>query len=171
MLGNNFFFNGSSDPLLNQSSYNMEERYQEIERMQAALEQKKQAMQRAKNQMVQQPQQSQTPIWDEIESIVSAMTDKEFEIVTNNEEFIESQNMIMSILQAKYMQMMRPVVEGSKEGKDALENHLTLVKRLRKSAATEVDKEINDFQEYKEKYSDIPYSEYQKMKRQKGGKK
>ena len=99
------------------------------------------------------------------------MTDKEFEIVTNNEEFIESQNMIMSILQAKYMQMMRPVVEGSKEGKDALENHLTLVKRLRKSAATEVDKEINDFQEYKEKYSDIPYSEYQKMKRQKGGKK
>ena len=125
--------------------------------MQAALEQKKQAMQRAKNQMV--------------ESIVSAMTDKEFEIVTNNEEFIESQNMIMSILQAKYMQMMRPVVEGSKEGKDALENHLTLVKRLRKSAATEVDKEINDFQEYKEKYSDIPYSEYQKMKRQKGGKK
>ena len=101
MPGNNFFFNGSSDPLLNQSSYNMEERYQEIERMQAALEQKKQAMQRAKNQMVQQPQQSQTPIWDEIESIVSAMTDKEFEIVTNNEEFIESQNMIMYILQAK----------------------------------------------------------------------
>lgn len=168
MQGNNFFFTGNTDPLLDRSG--MEERYNEIERMQAALEQKKQAMQKAKVQM-SQPQQSQTPVWDEIESIVSAMTDKEFEIVTNNEEFIESQNAIMSVLQAKYMQMMRPVVEGSKEGKDALENHLTLVKRLRKSAATEVDKEINDFQEYKEKYSDIPYAEYQKMKRSKGSKK
>lgn len=171
MAGNNFFFNGNTDPLLGQSpSYNMEERYNEIERMQAALEQKKQAMRQAKSQMAQ-PWQSQTPVWDEIESIVSSMTDKEFEIVSNNEEFIESQNTVMSILQAKYMQVMRPIVEGSKEGKDALENHLTLVKRLRKSAATEVDKEINDFQEYKEKYSDIPYDEYQKMKRQKGGKK
>lgn len=170
MPENNFFFNGSSDPLLSQSSYSMEERYQEIERMQAALEQRKKAMQQTKTQMAQ-PQQSPTPVWDEIENIVSAMTDKEFNIVCNNEEFIESQNTIMSILQAKYMQMMRPIVEGSKEGKDALDNHLTLVKRLRKSAATEVDKEINDFQEYKEKYSDIPYSEYQKMKRSKGGKK
>lgn len=171
MPGNNFFFNGNNDdPLLNQSSYNMQECYQEIERMQAALEQRKKAMQQAQSHTVQ-PQQSQTPVWDEIESIVSAMTDKEFELVTNNEEFIESQNAIMSILQAKYMQMMRPVVEESKEGKDALENHLTLVKRLRKSAATEVDKEISDFQEYKEKYSDIPYAEYQKMKRSKGGKK
>lgn len=171
MAENNFFFTGNHDPLLGQSSYNIDERYREIERMQAALEQKKKAMQQVKQQMSQQPQQSQTPVWDEIEKIVSSMTDKEFEIVTSNEEFIESQNKITSILQAKYMQMMRPVVEGSQEGKDALENHLTLVKRLRKSAATEVDKEINDFQEYKEKYSDIPYSEYQKMKRQKGGKK
>lgn len=135
MAENNFFFNGNTDPLLGSSPlYNMEERYNEIERMQAALEQKKQAMRQAKSQMAQ-PQQSQTPVWDEIESIVSSMTDKEFEIVSNNEEFIESQNTVMSILQAKYMQVMRPIVEGSKEGKDALENHLTLVKRLRKSAA------------------------------------
>lgn len=169
MQGNNFFFNGNTDPLLgNSPSYNMEEKFQEIERMQAALEQRKNAMRKAHE---QQPQQSQTPVWDEIDGIVSAMTDKEFQLMANNEEFVESQNTIMSILQAKYMQMMRPLVEGTKEGKDALESHLTLVKRLRKSAANEVDKEISDFKEYKEKYSDIPYAEYQKMKRSKGGKK
>lgn len=174
MQGNNFFFTGG-DPLLGQSPGYMESQFQELERMQAAIEQKKKAMLQAKEQMSRQeqhPSQSQTPVWDEIESIVSGMTDKEFEIVTGNEEFVESQNAIMSILQAKYMQMMRPVVEGSPEGKDALDKHLTLVKRLRKSAASEVDKEISDFQEYKEKYPDIPYSEYQKMKHSsKGGKK
>lgn len=170
MQGNNFFFN--SDPLLGSTNYDAQ--YQEIERMQQMLENKKRMMQQAKEQISQAPDsnQSRTPVWDEIESIISNMTDKEFEIVTNNEEFIQSQNIVMSILQSKYMQMMRPVVEGSQEGKDALEKHLTLVKRLRKYASSEVDKEISDFQEYKEKYSDMPYSEYQKMKRSsKGGKK
>lgn len=169
MQENNFFFN--SDPLLGNST-GYDTQYKEIERMQQALEQKKQMMKQAKEQMSKSStaNQSQSPVWDEIENIISGMTDKEFEIVTNNEEFIESQNTVMSILQARYMRMMRPLVEGTPEGKDALEKHLTLVKRLRKVAASEVDKEINDFKEYKEKYSDLPYSEYQKMKR-KGAKK
>ena len=169
MQGNNFFFN--SDPLLGSTTYDAQ--YQEIERWQQALENKKRMMLQAKEQMSQAPasNQSRTPVWDEIESTISNMTDKEFDIVTSNEEFIESQNVVMSILQSKYMQMMRPIVGGSQEGKDALEKHLTLVKRLRKSAASEVDKEISDFQEYKEKYSDMPYSEYQKMKREKNKKK
>lgn len=78
------------------------------------------------------------------------------------------------LLNEQYLAMMRPVVEQSKVGKDALDNHLTLLKRLRKSAQKEVDAEMDDFKEYKEKYSDMPYSEYQKMKREqakKGGKK
>ena len=170
MQGNNFFFTGG-DPLLGHSTNYVEAQIQEFDRMQAAIEERKKAMIQAKDQLNQQPMKSHTPVWDEIENVISGMTDKEFELVTGNEEFVESQNIIMSILQAKYMQMMRPMVEGSREGKDALDKHLTLVKRLRKAAASEVDKEINDFQEYKEKYSDMPYTEYQKMKRSKKGKK
>ena len=35
-----------------------------------------------------------------------------------------------------------------------------------------LNKEMEDFKEYTEKYSDMPYAEYQKMKRtKKGGKK
>ena len=169
MQGNNFFFN--SDPLLGSTSYDAQ--YQEIERLQQSLENKKRMMLQAKEQMSQSidSNQSRTPVWDEIEGIISNTTDKESEIATSNEESTESQNVAMSILQSKYKQMMRPAVEGSQEGKDALEKHLTLVKRLRKSAASEVDKEISDFQEYKERYSDMTYSEYQKMKREKNKKK
>lgn len=166
MSGNNFFFNATGDPLLGSSNYDAQ--FQELERMGQMVEQKKQMLKQMKGQMEQQQgqPQSKTPIWDEIDSITSKMKEKEFEIVANNAEFQESQNVIMSILQAKYMQMMRPVVEGCTEGKEALEKHLTLVKRLRKSASSEMDKEISDFQEYKEKYADIPYSEYLKMKRE-----
>ncbi len=165
MSGNNFFFNG--DPLLGGSN-NYEAKFAELEQMQKAIEQRKQAMVQVKEQMQQhqQPAQSRTPVWDEIDSIVSNMTEKEISIIESNDEYIESQAKVVSILNSQYMKLMRPIVEESQEGKDALENHLTLVKRLRKMAASEVDKEVADFSDYKENYSDIPYSEYLKMKKQ-----
>lgn len=155
------------------ASTNYESHYKELEQMGQMIEQRKQALQQLKSQIEQpqQPQQSRTPVWDEIDGITQGLSEKEFQLISGNDEFVDSQNVIMGILQAKYMQMMRPVVEGCQEGKDALERHLTLLKRLRKSASSEVDREISDFHEYKEKYADMPYSEYVKMKREKSKKK
>lgn len=171
MQGNNFIFTGPTDPLLGQTA-NYDSQCKELERMEQIIQQRKHAMQQIKAQMEQpQQQQSRTPVWDEIDGITQGLSEKEFQIISGNDEFVDSQNAIMGILQAKYMQMMRPVVEGCQEGKDALEKHLTLLKRLRKSASSEVDREISDFKEYKEKYADMPYSEYVKMKREKSKKK
>ena len=66
------------------------------------------------------------------------------------------------------MKALRPMVENSKEGKDALDYHLTLINRLKKSAAKEADAEMADFKEYREKYSHLTYDDYLKIK---GGKK
>lgn len=107
---------------------------------------------------------SQSPVWDEVDALWDGMTEKEREIIASTEEFQESSNHITMILNEQYMAMMRPVVEQSQAGKDALDNHLTLLKRLRKSAQKEADAELDDFKEYKEKYSDMPYAEYKKMK-------
>lgn len=172
MAENNFIFTNGNDPLLGASA-NYDAHYKELERMGQMIEQRKQALQQIKTQM-EQPQQSQqspTPVWDEIDNLVDGLSQKEKELIFNNDEFIDSQNVVMQILQDKYLQVMRPMVEGCQEGKDALERHLTLLKRLRKSAASEVNKEISDFQEYKEKYADMPYSEYLKMKRDNKSKK
>lgn len=117
--------------------------------------------------IAQQPTQqnkSQSPVWDEVDALWDGMTEKEREIIASTEEFQESSNHITMILNEQYMAMMRPVVEQSQAGKDALDNHLTLLKRLRKSAQKEADAELDDFKEYKEKYSDMPYAEYKKMK-------
>lgn len=167
---NNYFLNG--DPTLNLGS-SFDAKISELQQMQQNLELQK----RMYEQQVAQPgneQRSQSPVWDEVDSIWDSMTDKEKELIASNEEFMESSNHISMLLNEQYLAMMRPVVEQSKVGKDALDNHLTLLKRLRKSAQKEVDAEMDDFKEYKEKYSDMPYSEYQKMKREqakKGGKK
>lgn len=172
MAGNISIFTGNNDPLLGASA-NYEARYKELELAGQMVEQRKQALRQMKAQMEQpqQPQQSSSPVWDEIDNIVDGLSRKEKELIFNNDEFIDSNNAVMKILQDKYLQMMRPAVEGCQEGKDALERHLTLLKRLRKSASSEVEREISDFQEYKEKYPDMPYTEYLKMKRDNKSKK
>lgn len=160
-------FGTNTDPLLGGDSYSMQ--MQELGKMQQNLVNRMQALQQLGEQ-VQQPQQpkSQTPTWDEIDRVTGAMTEKEFEIMTQNAEYQESQRAIDAVTQVALMRALRPMVENSKEGKDALDYHLTLINRLKKSAAKEADAEMADFKEYREKYSHLTYDDYLKMK---GGKK
>lgn len=160
-------FNFGADPLLATRDYSSQ--FQAIEDMQRELEKKKAAIVQAKAQLEQQqaqPQQSRTPIWDEIDSICRGMSEKEFNIVSENAEFRESNEFIATLIQQAQLEMLRPIIENSKEGKDALDRHLTLVKRLKKSASKEVDDELNDFKEYREKYAHMTYEEYLNMKRE-----
>ena len=165
---NNIFL--GSDPLLGQTpTYqrgSVEDELARIAAMQQQLDQKKLEIENVKLNF-NKPQQSKTPVWDEIDKIVSDMSDNEIEYLNSNEKYARSNQAVMSILQREQLRMMRPVVEGTKDGKEALENHLALVKRLKKEAANESDKAMNLFKEYTEKYSDMPYSEFLKMKRKK----
>lgn len=176
MQPSNNIFIGGSDPLLGSTpSYgSINSQIAELDALKAQLGQKMQYVEQLRSQLPNNETQqvSRTPIWDEIDSIIQEFSDVEFDFVSNNDEFVESSKKIAEILQSAYMEMMRPIVEGSKKGKDALEYHLTLVKRLKKAASSEANKQMADFQEYTAKYADMPYSEYLKMKKQpKGGKK
>ena len=161
------FGSNTTDPLLGGNSYSMQ--MQELGKMQQDLVNRMQALQQLGEQ-VQQPQlpRSQTPTWDEIDRVTGAMSEKEFEIMAENAEFQESQKQIDAITQVVLMKALRPMVEQTKEGKDALDYHLTLVNRLKKAATKEADAEMADWKEYREKYSHMTYDDYLK---QKGGKK
>ena len=169
MAMNNIFL-GGSDPLLGQvPSYqrgSVEDELARIAAMQQQLDQKKMEIESAKLNMAQ-PAQSKTPVWDDIDKLISEMSDREVEYLNGSSEFAESNQKVLSILQREQLRMMRPVVEGTKDGKEALENHLTLVKRLKKEAANESNKAMDLFKEYTENYPDISYSEFLKMKRNK----
>ena len=171
-MANNIFLRGSADPLLGPQGYQIPNIDDKLEQLKTAYEQ----LSIQKQNVVQQqqtagrPQQSQSPVWDEVDKITAEMTDREFEIMSENEEFKQSQQRIMEVLQREQMRIMRPIVENCKDGKDALENHFTLVKRLKKSAAEEANRNLELFNEYTEKYPDMPYAEFLKMKKG-GGKK
>lgn len=164
MTGINFNF---GDPLLT-GSRDFGSQYQALEEMERTLAERKAAVLKAQQQQqqAQQPPQSRTPIWDEIDSICQAMSEKEFAIVSENPEFQESNGHIADLIQQAQLEMLRPIIEGSQPGRDALDRHLTLVKRLKKTASKEVDDELEDFKQYKEHYRHLSYEEYLNQKRE-----
>lgn len=148
------------DPLLQGREYTIPE----LEKEQEAMQQKI-AQLRQRGYAAQQPQ---APTWDEIDRITSSLSDREFNYLRGNQEFQESSAEIQGILQREYMRVMRPVVEGTKDGKDALEKHLTLLKRLVKSVKDEADRKDALMDEYITEYSDMSWKEFLEMKQQQG---
>ena len=148
------------DPLLGeQPTYNIPQLEEEQKKLSERLEQLK----RGRVSTVQQPQ---APVWDEIDSIVAGMSDQELDMMNSNEEYQESSATVQAILQREYLRIMRPIVEATKDGKDALDRHLTLIKRLRKSAREAVNRKYSLMDEYLERYSNMPFDEFMKMKRE-----
>ena len=164
-------FLGGADPLLGGSAVtpvDYDRQIAELQQMQQRLEAQRQQQ---RSQVVSGQPQSQAPIWDEIEKLTTELSDREFDIVNRDEEFQQSQQTIMAILQREQMRLMRPIVEGTQDGKAALENHLTLIKQLKKKATKEADRNMELFNEYTQHYSDMTYSEFLQMKNGTAGKK
>lgn len=147
------------DPVLQTNPYGVD--IQDLEKEQAMLQQK--LMQLKQN--GQQPQQShQSPVWDEIDRITSSLSDKEYSALAANKEFQASNSYVMTLLQREYMKIMRPIVEDTKEGKEALEKHLSLLKKLVKGAKEESAHREAMLTEYMTQYSHLTWKQYIELK-------
>ena len=155
---NNIFL-GGSDPLLSVGrTPNYDAQIAELQRMQQELELQKQQIGQARPEAA-----AGSPVWDEIEKLTAELSDKEFAFISENEEFVKSQNKIAEALQAEYMRMMRPIVERNHRA--LLDEHLVLLKRLKKEASKEIDKQMDLLQEYVTKHPDIPFAEFLRTKK------
>lgn len=152
-----------NDPLLGTPRQTYSNPYlTDLERQQEAINRKMEEMRHMQNGVV--PQQPQSPVWDEIDNITSSLSDSEFDYLSHNEEFQESSRNIHGLLEREYMRIMRPIVESTKDGKDALDKHLTLIKRLRKTVKDEANRRDALMNEYLANYSNISFSDFMAMK-------
>lgn len=169
MSGINFNFNRGADPLLG-SGPDYSAHLAELEQAQKAIEQQKQSILKlAQNTQNPEPAPtSPTPIWDQIDTLTDNMTAAEFKAMQDDPSYQKSLGELMEYVAAVQIQLIRPRIEASSEGKKLLEQHLTTVKFLRKAAADNVDKRLADFEDYTKNYSHMSWEEYLKTK---GGKK
>lgn len=167
MSGINFNFNRGVDPLLS-PTVDYQAHLAELENAEKVIEQKKQALMKMAQNEPHAEAKSATPIWDEIDTITANMSQSEFQTMEADENYKASLEALMAYVGAVQLQMIRPRIEQSDEGRKLLEQHLTNVKFLRKAASAEVDKKMSDFEDYTKNYSHMSWDEYQKTK---GGKK
>jgi hypothetical protein len=169
-MAGHFNFNfGGPDPLLGVSS-DYSSQYKDIEQQQMLLEQRKRQLaelaEKAQAESEGKPL-SQTPIWDEVDMITANMSESEFALLQESDEFKASSEKLMAFVGALQLKAIRPIVEKSEEGRKILENHLATIKVLKNTASKKVEEELNTFKEYTEKYSHLTYEEYLKTKSKK----
>lgn len=161
--------NFAPDPILGgQQSFNTSEQLNQMNEW----AQKFTELQKQKNSFNMQPQQSKTPTWDEIDKIMDGLTDSQKNYLNQNEEFMESYKEVADILQREELRIIRPLVEQTKDGKEALDKHLALIKKLRKGAMQAEEEKTALWNEYMTNYSDMTFKDFMTMKKTgKGGKK
>ena len=136
-----------------------------IDEQMKALEQMKQQIAEKEKQITAVGQQtSASPTWDAIDDFTGAMTEREFAYASACDVYKESAAAIDALVAQQTLRMVLPMVEATKEGKEALTKHLELLKKLKKSAADEMDKDMAAWREYTEKYSHMTWKQYQDQK-------
>lgn len=158
--------NFGSDPVLGG------QQNQTLEQLNQEWAQKLMELQKQKGTINMQPQQTKTPTWDEIDKIMDGLTDSQKNYLNNNEEFVESYKNVADILQREELRIIRPLVEQTKDGKEALEKHLSLIRKLRKNAMQAEEEKTVLWNEYMTNYSDMTFKDFMTMmKAKKGGNK
>jgi hypothetical protein len=154
----------ANDPLLGRSAA-QNVTLQDLDAAQEELARKMENLRSMQQASRMQQEQSKTPIWDEIDGLIASMSEKELQFLSNAEEFQASNERGLGVLNREYLRIMRPIVEGTKDGKEALEAHLTLVRKLKKDAADEVNRKYALLDEYMEKGGDMTLNEFIKLKK------
>lgn len=144
-----------------------------LEQLETQNEMYAQKLQELKNMQVHSTQHrsTYTPIWDEIDKIVSALNEQEKAVLENNREYYENSVAIQGMVNAEILALVKGRIESSPDGKAILEQQLAFVRRMSKAAKEETAKRDSLFREYMTEYSDMTWKEFIDMKNGKGSKK
>ncbi|MCS3159529.1 hypothetical protein [Phocaeicola dorei] len=144
-----------SDPLLS-AGRSLERLTQENE----AYTQKLQELKQVPGITSPQRVSTSTPIWDEIDRIVSSLNDQERAVLNNNKEYYDNSMAIQEMVNSEVLLLVKGRIEGSVEGKAILEQQLSFVRRTSKIAKEETARRDALFREYVTEHGDMTWQEF-----------
>lgn len=144
-----------SDPLLS-AGRSLERLTQENE----AYTQKLQELKQVPGITSPQRVSTSTPIWDEIDRIVSSLNDQERAVLNNNKEYYDNSMAIQEMVNSEVLLLVKGRIERSVEGKAILEQQLSFVRRTSKIAKEETARRDALFREYVTEHGDMTWQEF-----------
>lgn len=155
--------NFASSPLLDMGNN------QQPQTMDAELQKVYEAIQQRRASINMQAQQSQTPLWDEIDKLQDSLTGAQRQYLMQNQDYVESLQYVTKLVQDEELRIIRPRVEGTQQGQEALKKHLSLMQRLKKEVAQAEEQKSAMLNDYMTNHSDMTWQEYLAMKQGKKG--
>ena len=98
--------------------------------------------------------------WDKIDSLADSMTDAEKQMMSECKEFVESDNRISAMMQSAYMSMVRPIVEQSEEGREALRKHYNIMKESLSKVRKKRDEDMDALRRWATEHPDKSFNEF-----------
>lgn len=98
--------------------------------------------------------------WDKIDSLADSMTDAEKQMMAECKEFVESDNKINMLMQSAYMSMVRPIVEQSEEGREALRKHYNIMKESLTKVRKKRDEDMDALRRWATEHPDKSFNEF-----------
>lgn len=142
---------------------------QQPQTMDAELQKVYEAIQQRRASINMQAQQSQTSLWDEIDKLQDSLTGAQRQYLMQNQDYVESLQYVTKLVQDEELRIIRPRVEGTQQGQEALKKHLSLMQRLKKEVAQAEEQKSAMLNDYMTNHSDMTWQEYLAMKQGKKG--
>ena len=147
--------NIGGDPLLTPTNgYNIEEQLRQLEARKQALESMKQL----------NPQAMPTSvIWNEIDTEVKVLSQEQLQKLFENEEYVRTYVRIQELVNAEILNLVKPRIESTPEGKQLLQEQLNLVRKMKPKIVEDTNREVElfrRFREFSKTNPDVTYEEF-----------
>ena len=106
-----------------------------------------------------------------IDKIEDNLTGAQRQYLMNNQEYVESLQYVSKLVQDEELRIIRPRIESTQQGQEALKKHLSLMQKLKKEIVQAEDQKSAMLNDYMTNHSDKTWQQYLAMKQGKGGKK
>jgi hypothetical protein len=150
--------NIGGDPLLTSTNgYNIEEQLRQLEARKQALESMKQL----------NPQAMPTSvIWNEIDTEVKVLSQEQLQKLFENEDYVRTYVRIQELVNAEILNLVKPRIESTPEGKQLLQEQLNLVRKMKPKIVEDTNREVElfrRFREFSKTNPDVTYEEFIKQ--------
>ena len=134
--------NIGGDPLLNTQGFNIEEQLRQLELRRQSLESMKQL----------NPQAMTNPsvIWNEIDTEVKVLSNEQLQKLFENEDYVRIYARIQELVNAEILNLVKGRIESTPEGKQLLQEQLSLVKKMKPKIVEDSNREVELFRRFRE---------------------
>lgn len=150
--------NIGGDPLLTTpNGFNIEEQLRQLEMRKQSLESLKQLNPQA---------MPMSLIWNEIDAEVKVLSPEQLQKLFENEDYVRTYVRIQELVNAEILNLVKPRIESTPEGKQLLQEQLNLVRKMKPKIVEDTNRDMElfkRFREFSKTNPDITYEDFIKQ--------